>query len=163
MGVDLPLETNAQLAKACKPRMRALNHPAVTPEPLAAFNAAPRDAHLDTSLAQCLAAFVVVIALVGMNPVRSLSRSALQTCDGLHGIEQWLKKHRVVPVSSAYQDCQGNTTCISQNVALAAELAPVGRVRACVLAPRGLETLAPSILARLQSIWSYWRSRWSSA
>lgn len=163
MGVDLPLETNAQLAKACKPSMRSLNYPAVTPEPLAAFNAAPRDARLDTSLAQCLAAFVVVITLVGMNLVRSLSWSALQTCDGLHGIEQRLKEHRVVPVGSAHQDCQGNTACIGQHVALAAELAPVGRVGARVVAPRGLETLAPSMLARLQSIWSYWRSRWSSA
>ena len=53
-------------------------------------------------------------------------------------------------------------TAIRDDVALAAELAPVRRVGACVRAPRGLGTLAPSMLNRPNSSLSALRSSLSS-
>jgi hypothetical protein len=73
----------------------------------------------------------------------------------MHGIDASLEHLGVVPVGPAHQDRQRQPSRIGQDMALAAELAPVGRIGAGVLAPRGLATLAPSVLARDQSIWSY--------
>lgn len=78
----------------CHLRTDYLNHPAVTPEPFAAVNAASCDSGLYSSLAQCLAAFVVVIALVGMDLVRALSRSALQACHRINNGPKAVCQHR---------------------------------------------------------------------
>lgn len=51
MGVQLSLETDAQFAKACNPGMRALDHPAMAPEPFTALDATSCNAHLDATLA----------------------------------------------------------------------------------------------------------------
>jgi len=150
-------------AKAGQPSVRALHHPAVASQPLAAVHTAPCNARLDAPLAQCPSALGIVIAFVRMNFVGALSRPALQARHRWYGVQQFFKEHRVVPVGAACQDRQRHAARIGQDVALAAKLAPVRGVGASFLAPRGLATLAPSMLARLQSIWSYWRSRQSSA
>lgn len=163
MSVQLALKTDTQLAKARQPGVRALDNPAVAPQPLAAVHAAPCDARLDAALAQRRAAFFIVITLVRMELVGALSRSASQARHRRHRVQQLFKEHRIVPVGPADQNHQRHAPRIGQDVALAAKLAPIRGVRPCFLAPRGLATLAPSMLARLQSIWSYWRRRQSSA
>lgn len=155
MGTELPLEADAQLAEPSEPGMRAFDHPAVTPEPLAALDTTSCDATLNASLAQSSAALLIVVALVRMHLVGPFARPTWQTANGLHRVDEVLEEHRVVPVGPAHQDRQRQPSRIGQDMALAAELAPVGRIGACVLPPRGLATLAPSMLARDQSIWSY--------
>lgn len=93
MGVQLALKANAQFAKAGQPSVRALHHPAVAPQPLAAVHAAPCDARLDATLAQCRAALGIVIAFIRVNFVRALSWPALQACHRWHSIQQLLKEH----------------------------------------------------------------------
>ena len=57
-----------------------------------------------------------------------------------------------MPVGSSNTQRQGQATAIYDDVPFATELAAVGGIGASLLAPRGLATLAPSMLARLQSI-----------
>ncbi|MNY70040.1 hypothetical protein D3C86_2080900 [compost metagenome] len=50
MNIDAVLKASAQLAEGSQPGVRALDHPAITPEPVIALDAASgntrRDAHL---------------------------------------------------------------------------------------------------------------------
>ena len=68
-----------------------------------------------------------------------------------------------MPVRAADQDHQRDASGIYDDVPLGAELASVRGVGARFLAPRGLGTEEPSMLARLQSIWSCSRKRISMA
>lgn len=56
-----------------------------------------------------------------------------------------------------------NPSGVYDDVSFGAAFFSVGGVRACFLAPRGLGTEDPSMLARLQSIWSCSRKRLSMA
>src|SRR5260221_13392892 len=71
-----------------------------------------------------------------------------------------LSLHDALPI---YQDHQRDASGIYDDVPLGAELASVRGVWARFLAPRGLGTEEPSMLARLQSIWSCSRKRVSMA
>jgi hypothetical protein len=57
-----------------------------------------------------------------------------------------------MPIGTGHGQGQVHTTPVHDHMPLAALFAAIGRVRARLLAPRGLGTLAPSILARVQSI-----------
>lgn len=84
-----------------------------------------------------------------------MPRSTRQTGNRRNGIDQCLECHRVVTIGAGDTQGQRHTAPVYDDVSLAAQLAPVGGVGAGFLAARGLATLAPSILARLQSIWSH--------
>lgn len=73
MNVDAALKANTQLAEGGQPGVRSLDHPAMTPEPVVAFDAAPGNTRRDAQLAQVGAATGKVIALVGMQLVRPAS------------------------------------------------------------------------------------------
>ncbi|MGF6662052.1 hypothetical protein QF000_008012 [Paraburkholderia atlantica] len=163
MNVETALETNTQFAKAGKPGMRALDHPAMPPELFLAFYAAPRDTGGDTTLSQVTPTAGKVVALVCMQFARALTGLAIQARDCWNRIKRRLERHRVVPVGARDRNSQGNALCVYDDVPFRPELAPVCRVGAGFLAPRGLATLAASRLARSQSIWSCSRNRRSSA
>lgn len=163
MNVETTLETNAQFAETGKPGMRALDHPAMPSELLFTFYAAPRDTGLDATLPQVMPTAGKVIALVCMQLAWTFAGLAVQARHRRNCIERGLECHRVVPVGAGDRDGQGNTSCVYDDVPFRPELPPVCRVAAGFLAPRGLDTLAPSILARSQSIWSCSRKRRSSA
>lgn len=105
----------------------------------------------------------VVVALVGMQLRWPAARPAAQPFDCRECIDAPLEHDGVVPVSSTDQYHQWNASGIYNDVPFASELAPVRGVGACFLAPRGLGTDEPSMLARLQSIWSCSRRRTSMA
>ncbi len=143
--------------------MRALDHPTIPPEPLAAFDTATRDTGLDAALSQIAPATCEVIPFVSVQFGRPLARLTIQPRHGRNGIQRGLECHRIVSVGSRDRDSQRDAACIYDDVSFRSELAAVRRVGAGFLAPRGLETLAPSRLARSQSIWSCSRSRRSIA
>jgi len=68
-----------------------------------------------------------------------------------------------MPVGACDHGCQRDALTVYRDMTLAAELAPVGRVRPGLFAPWGLATLAPSTLTRVQSIASYSRNRVGNA
>ena len=152
MRGQLTLESDSQFAKARKPAMRAFHDPAVFAQPLAAFNAFSRNATGDATPPQVVPASPVVVPFVGMQFVRSPTRSAAQSFDGWQCIQALLEEHRVMPIRSAYQDNKGHTSSIYDDVSFGAEFASICGVGACFRAPRGLETDEPSMLARPQSI-----------
>nr|SPD48955.1 conserved protein of unknown function [Cupriavidus taiwanensis] len=163
MDIETPFETNAQLAKGSKPGMRALHNPAMFAQAVVPLDAAACDSWLDAPLTQMLTTPSEVISLVGMEFVRTASRSTGQTWHRWYCIDQGFEDNRVVPISARYGQRQGNAAPIYDEMAFAAEFSAIRGVRAGLLAPRGLATAAPSMLARLQSIWSCSRKRVSRA
>ena len=140
VDVQPPLEANAQLAKACKPSMRSLHHPAMATQPLTALDASSANPAGNATLLQIGAATRVVVALVGMQLRWPATRLALQSPDGWQSIDAFLEHHRIVPVCTADQHHQRNAPRVYDDVPLGAEFASVRRVGARFLAPRGLGT-----------------------
>ena len=118
--------------------MHALYDPAVFAKATAAFNASARNTADDSPTLEVLAAARVVVTLISMQLGRSATRSATQSFDGGYRIQTLLEHHGVMSVSSAGQHSQRNATSIYDDVSFGAELASVGRVGPCFLAPGGL-------------------------
>ncbi len=163
MNIEASFEANSKLAESGEPGMRTLDDPTMPAQPFAAFDTAACDTSLDAALSQITSATPEVIPFVSVQFARALAWRTVQPGYRRNGIERGLECHRIVAVGSRDRDGQRNAACIYDDVSLRSELAAVGRVGAGFLAPRGLETLAPSRLARSQSIWSCSRSRRSIA
>lgn len=120
MYVHSPLETNAQLSKACKPAMGSLHDPAVLTQLLAALNASSCNTAEDSSLLEVCPAARVVIALVCMKFVGPPARAALQALDCRNGIHTRFKQHGVMPVGSTDKDDQRNAPGIYDEMSFGA-------------------------------------------
>jgi len=151
MSLDAALEAHTQLAEGRQPRMRALDHPSMATEPVVALDPSARDPVLDASALDVCPAARVVVAFVRMHLVWPPARSATLSSHFRQGIDQLLEHHRVVPVGPGHTEHQRDALGIRDKVVLAAEFAPVRGIGAGVRAPRGLGTLAPSMLALLKS------------
>ncbi|MGF6978182.1 hypothetical protein QFZ94_006697 [Paraburkholderia sp. JPY465] len=147
MNVETPFETNAQFAETGKPCMRALDHPAMPPEPLLAFHAATGNTGRDSALLRVTPTAGKVIARVRTQLARAFAGLAIKIRDCRNGIERGLECHRV-SVGARDRDGQWNAARVYNDVPFRPERSPVCRVGAGFLAPRGLATLAASRLAR---------------
>jgi hypothetical protein len=78
-------------------------------------------------------------------------------------ISCFLPLGRVYTRPAGRRNFRGSSLPVYCDMPLAAELAPVRRIRPCLFAPRWLAALAPSMLTRLQSMASYPRNRASNA
>jgi hypothetical protein len=151
MGIDAALEADTKLAEGGDPGMSAFDHTAMPTEPVFALATLASDAHFDAALVQVLTAAREVVPLVGMQLVGSRTRAATPAGHSRYRIDRVLEHHRVVPVRTSDAEHQRGPRAIRDEVALAAELAAVGRIGPRVRPPRGLGTLAPSKLTRLKS------------
>ncbi len=163
MNIKSALKANTQFAETRKPCIRALDDPPMSSEPLAAFHAATGDTGLDATLLQITPAASEVMALVCMQLARTFAGLAAQARHRRDGIKRGLECHRIVSVGARDRDSQRDAACVYDDVPFRTKLSPIRRGGAGFLAPRGLETLAPSRLARSQSIWSCSRNRRSIA
>ena len=120
MYVQAPLESDTQLAKACKPAMRSLHDPAVLAQAFTAFDASPGNAAEDSSLFEVSPAARVVIPLVCMEFAGASARAPLQAFDCRDGIHTLLKQHRIVSVGPADKNHQWNATGIHDDVTFGA-------------------------------------------
>ncbi len=163
VDIQPSFKADSQLAKACKPAVRPLHHPPVFAQPLAALNASSGNPANDAPLPQVGSASLEVVAFVGVQLCRSSTGTSWQASNRRNRVHAPLEHLGVVPVRAADQDHQRDASGIYDDVPLGAELASVRGVWARFLAPRGLGTEEPSMLARLQSIWSCSRKRVSMA
>ena len=163
MNIEATFEANAQLAESGKPSMRAFHNPAMLAKAIVLLDATACDSWNDAPLAQMPTTPREVIPLVSVEFVGPASRSAGQTTHCWYCIDQIFEDHRVMPVGTGHDQRQRKTAPVYDKMAFGPELAAIRGVRAGLLAPRGLATAAPSMLARLQSIWSCSRKRVSRA
>ena len=163
MNVDATLEAGAQLAEGSQPGVSALDHPALAPEPIIVFDASAGDAILDPAAFEMGTASRVVVTLVRMQFPGPSTQPAPLATHRRQGVDQLLEDHRIVAIGPGDAEDQRDALAVRDEVALAAELAPVRGVGPRVRPPRGLGTLAPSMLTRLKSSLSALRSSPRSA
>ena len=163
VDVKAPFKADSQFAKASKPSVCSLHDPAMFAQFLAALDSSPGNPTGDASSSEIGTAALVVVAFVRVQLCRSLACPPQQASNSWNRIHALLEHHGVVPVGTADEEHQRDTSGIYNEVSFGAELASVRGVGARFLAPRGLGTDGPSMLARLQSIWSCSRSRTSIA
>ncbi len=125
MNVDATLESGTQLAKGSQPGVSTFDHPAVAPEPIIALDASAGDAIFDASALELSTASRVVVALVRMQLPRPPPRPARLTTHRRQGVDQFLEDHRIVAVGARDTEDQRDALGVRDEVALAAELAPV--------------------------------------
>lgn len=143
--------------------MRALNHPSVFAEAVVLLDALTSNRGNDAPLVQVLPTTCKVVALVGVQFIGTASGSATEARHARNNVDERLEHYRIVAIRLRDSQRQGHASAVDNQMTLAAEFAPICRVRPGPFAPRGLDTDAPSMLARFQSIWSCSRRRLSRA
>lgn len=158
MNVNAALEASAQLAEGSEPRVRALDDPAVATKPIIALYAFAGGTVLDTAAFEMSVAARVVVSLVRMQLAGPATWSTWLAAHGWQGVNQLIEDHRIVTVGSGDAEHQRDALTLRDEMALSAKFASVSGIGARVRAPRGLATLAPSMLTRLKSSLSALRS-----
>ena len=130
--VGPPLVAHAEAAAAEQPGERALDHPAVSPEPLAGVDPAAGDPWGDAASAEGTAQVRGVVGLVGVQLGRALARTTRLPSwadDRRDGVDEREQLRRVVGVGRREADGQRDAVAIHHQVVLGARLAAVDRVR----------------------------------
>ena len=154
VDVGAALITDTQTAHAVQPGESALDNPAVSAQALAGFDAPAGNAGANTATLQILAQVGEIVALVGMHLLGSPARMTRQSPHQRDGFEYRDEALGVVPVGAREHYRERKASGIDGEVVLAAQFAPVGRIRAGFRAPWGSGMLAPSTETRVQSIWA---------
>ena len=133
-----------QTPKAVEPTVRALHHPAMTAQLLAAVHAPSCNAVQNAALSECIAQSLAIVALVRMNFHRPARKR-----DRVNRLDEHLA---VGGVGCRVQDRQWQPVSVYHKMALRALFAAIRRVRSRGLPPFGAATRAESTEARSQSM-----------
>src|SRR3954447_17058287 len=129
VDVITALVPDDQPTAAGDPGQRTVDDPSMPAEALAALDPAPGDPGDDAPLPAGAAAAGVIVRLIGVQLLRSPPGPAARLADRRHGVERLLEHDAVVDVGGREQDRQRDALPVHDEVALAARLAAVGRVR----------------------------------
>ena len=162
MDIGASLVADSQTSELVEPSHRAFDDPAVTTEPLPAFDSSAGDARSDTAPSEQYSAKAVVVAFVGMKLGRPLARPAQRASDGPNGIDDRFQHLAVVDVGGRLSHRERDSVAVDHNMALRARFAAIRWIRPGLWAPPGAGTLAESTHARSQSMSSAWPSRSSN-
>lgn len=157
MQVDAWLVADGQSAEAGEPSQCALHDPAMAAEALAALDAPSSDPWCDAAgpalapAAAAVQAATMVVALVGVQLVRSASRATTPAgAHARHRVEGSRQHTAVIAVGPGQRQVERRAVGVHDEVALRPRLAPVRRVRACRGAPFFAGKLGLSRAARDQ-------------
>ncbi len=163
MNVRAPLIPNLQTSKTSQPRQGSFDHPPMSPEPFARFDAPAGNPREDPALAQGLTQTREVVGFVGVQFSRPSTRMSDLSANGPDCIDGRGQQAHVMHICRRLDYRQRDALSIDHNMALRARFAAVHRVRPGVFAPPGAGTLAESSEARSQSIWPAALSRLSNS
>ena len=155
MNVQPTLVADDQSPELAEPSKRALHHPPVPAQPLAALYSSAGYAGDDPSPSECSSAALEVISFVSMQLAGTSSATSTQKArllDRLDGIQHVGESVGVVDISRSADHRERDSFGVDHNMALRALFALVCGVRPCTLAPLFAGTLALSTEARDQSI-----------
>ena len=135
VDVASALVASDEPAVAVDPGEGALDDPAMSAQLLAGLDAASGDAGRDPAAAAGLAAPPMVVCLVGVQLVRPAPCPAGLAADRRDAVQQLLERLAVVGVSTGQHEGEWDAVPVGNQVALGAEPASIGRVRACLVTP----------------------------
>jgi hypothetical protein len=154
MHIQPPLVANGQPTVTVHPGKRALHHPSVPTQPLAALYASAGYPWNDAPVPQCFPAHWEVISFVRVEldwspAAASPTELLLDRADRIH----YFNKHlAIVNVSSRAYYRKRDSLPVDHNMALRARFSLIRRIRADCFAPFLAAMLAESTAARDQSI-----------
>lgn len=163
MDVQLALVTDCQSPEPVEPREAALDYPSMLAEFLTGFEAPSGDAGLHLTTMARAAAATVVVGLVGMQLVRSASRTAALARNRRDSVEQVFEGHAVVDVGPGQDERERDAPAVGNQVTFGAGPAAIRGVRTCRGTPLFAAMDELSTQARLQSMRSASRSRRSNS
>jgi hypothetical protein len=132
VSLDAALEAHTQVLRSGQPGMCSLNHPAVTPEPVIALDALVGDPLPNATTLQMVATVMKVVTLVDVQPFVPALWPPQQVSDSGRVVDGLFEGHRARLVGSREAEHQRDARSVGHEMALAAELAPVGGVGARV-------------------------------
>ena len=152
MNVRPLFVANAQPSELIQPGERPLHDPAPSPQSAAMLGVALRKKGDDASVTKTFPDRFGVITTVAAHTIRSATRTTPLSLKSWDGINQRECLLRVVAISTGELNGQRNSVSVANHMALAAQLGPIGRIRARLLPPKTARTELPSTTARDQSI-----------
>lgn len=152
MDVSTTFIANNEAAELIEPGKASLNDPAMPTGSGFALDIAARDARDDATTTQFAPVDRVIVALVGVDLVRALSRTPAWAANRRDAINEWDQPGAVIDIGGREFDDERDALSIHGKMPLRAGFAAIGRVRAGVLAPFLAGTLAASTEARSQSM-----------
>ena len=129
MDVVADLPADPQPAEPVQQRETLLDDPAVHAQARAMLFAAPGDHRGDPGLADLLAVLVVVIATVGVDPIRALAGPATAATYRRDGLDQGHELGDVVAVPAGQGDRQRDAVRFGDQVVLRAGPGTIDRAR----------------------------------
>ena len=151
MDICSALITDFQAAIAVQPSKSSLDDPTMFTEFLATFYSSPGNPWDDPTLSQNLAIMQTVVAFVGMEFLRTPSRSAMLLTNGRDGIHHRFQHRRFVHIGGCVPYDERDSSSFDHKMALRARFSAIRWVRAGRFAPPGAGTMPASRLARDQS------------
>ena len=152
VDVGSTLVAHRQSAESMQPRECPLHHPSVATESVLRFNAASCDPRDDAPVAAGSATTREVVALIGMELRRPVTRRTAPAAHRPNAVEQLLEPLGVVFVRRAELYREGEAPRVYQHMVLRARFTSIRRVRPGLVAPFFAGTLEASRAARDQSI-----------
>jgi hypothetical protein len=146
------LVAHAQSPELVQPSEGPFDHPAPSPQSAAMFGIALRKKRDDVSVTQTLPDRLRVITTVAQYAIRTMPWASPLSLQSWDGINQWEGLSRVIAIGPRELNRQRNSASIANQMALAAQLGPVGGIRSRLQSPKTARIELPSTTARDQSI-----------
>lgn len=159
MDVRTALVADLQPSEAVQPRVRALDDPAMTAEPLLRLNPLAGDPRRDPSLAQHRLVLPRLVPLIRVQLGRAFAWTSSRPFDGFDGIHGLLKHRGVVDVGRCQLDRERDSLFIDNKMPLRSLFAAIRWILPGFFAPLGEGTVEASIAALVQSMRSASPSR----
>jgi hypothetical protein len=153
MDVGSFLVTDAQSPNLIEPSERPLDDPTPSAQSASMFDVALREPRHDAAGTQTSPDCLRVIATVAQQTIRTMARSPSLALQGWNGINQCEGLLRIIAIGARELDGERNTKTVANQMTLAAEFGPVGRIRTCLRPPKTARTEQLSTTARDHSIW----------
>jgi hypothetical protein len=144
--------THSQSAKLVQPSERPLHHPSPPAQSAAVFGIALCKKRNNASVPQTSPNRIGIIPAVTHNTLRTVTRMSALSLQKRNGVHQGERLRRVVTISPSELNRQRNTTAVTNQMPLAAQFGPIGRVGTSLLPPKTALIELPSTTARDQSI-----------
>lgn len=161
MDVCSPLVAHLQPPEAAQPGQRALDHPAIAPQPLAGLDALARQTGRDATNSARPPTLGIIIPFVAMQFARPSAWSSAAAPNRRDGIQRGFKHLAIIHIGCRDDDGQWEAIPFDHQMALRARFAAIRRVGSACFAPPGAGTLAESSEARDQSRRPASLKRWS--
>jgi len=153
---------NTQPSVLVQPTQGTFHDPTMHAQPTAMSGQTLGQNRLDMPLLKCFSMALRIVRPISLDSVRTATRVADLAAHRDNGIHQRQQLRHIMPVGPGQDGRQGDAIGVREEVVFAPQLPSIRWIRPRFRPPKTARTDALSAIARLQSIWSAWRSLFKS-